>query len=158
METLVRDLRYGLRMLARTPAVTAVAVLALALGIGANTAIFSVVYAVLLRPFPVEHPERLVSINPYNPRFNIPPINSGYGSYAEWKRQAGCFENMAAANAGAASFSIGSRTEHIKLWRISASFLPTLGVRPAFGRGILPEEDQPGTCLLYTSPSPRDTR
>ena len=154
METLVRDLRYGLRMLARTPAVTAVAVLALALGIGANTAIFSVVYAVLLRPFPVEHPERLISINPYNPRFNIPPINSGYGSYAEWKRQAGCFENMAAANAGAASFSIGSRTEHIKLWRISASFLPTLGVRPAFGRGILPEEDQPGTgrvaLLSYT--------
>ena len=72
-------------MLLRTPGVSAVAILALALGIGANSAIFSVVYAVLLRPLPVRDGGRLVSIQAHNPRLNIPPINPSYNSYGTWK-------------------------------------------------------------------------
>ncbi len=144
METLLRDFRYGLRMLVRSPGVTAVAVLALALGIGANTAMFSVVYAVLLRPLPVQDAERLVSITSVNPRFSIGGTTTGYPAYAEWKQQSQSFESMAAASAGSADLTIHQHTERVPSWRVTASFLPTLGVRPVLGRAFLPEEDQPG--------------
>jgi putative ABC transport system permease protein len=144
MGTLVGDVRYGLRMLARTPGATAVALLALALGIGANTAIFSVVYAVLLRPFPVRDPARLVAIHRFNQRFNIPPIPPGYDVYAEWRREATSFESLAAASASAALFTNGAAMERVLFWKVSSSFLATLGVHPVLGREFLPQEDVPG--------------
>jgi predicted permease len=131
-------------MLARTPGVTAVALLALALGIGANTAIFSVVYAVLLRPLPVRDAARLVAIHSVNQRFNIPPITPGYDVYARWRRESTSFESIAAAWQGAANLGKGAAAERVRLWKVTASFLPTLGVNPVSGRGFLAEEDRPG--------------
>jgi putative ABC transport system permease protein len=144
MDTLLRDLRYALRMLVRTPAVTAVAVLALALGIGANTAIFSVVYAVLLHPFPVAAPERLVAVNSYNPRFNIPPIETGFVTYLHWAEKARSFDGMAAHWTGTAGLEIGRESLSVPFWRVSASFLPVLGVQPALGRAFTAADDRPG--------------
>lgn len=144
MSTLPGDVRYGLRMLARTPGATAVALLALALGIGANTAIFSVVYAVLLRPFPVREADRLVAVHRFNQRFNIPPITPGYDVYTGWRREAASFESMAAASAGTAALANGAATERLSLWKVSASFLGTLGINPVLGRGFLAQEDVPG--------------
>lgn len=129
-------------MLARAPGMTAVAVLAL--GIGVNTALFSVVNAVLLRPLPVKEPERLVSIVSVNPRLGIAGTTTAYARYAEWRKQARSFESMAAAWAGAADVTIGEETERAIFWRVSESFLPLLRVLPFLGRGFLPEEDQPG--------------
>jgi putative ABC transport system permease protein len=143
METLLRDVRYGFRMLLRTPSVTALAALALALGIGANTAIFSAVYAVLLRPLPIRDAGRLVSIESYNPKFNIPPIHPGFTVAARWKG-ATSFESMAASWSGVADLEIGRETARVPFWRLSASFFDTLGVRPAIGRGFSVEEDRPG--------------
>jgi putative ABC transport system permease protein len=144
METLLRDVRYAFRMLRRTPAASALAVLALALGIGANSAIFSVVYAVLLRPLPVRDAARLMVVRPYNPRFNIPPIPSGFGGYANWKKQATSFQSMAASWAGAGDLTLGRETSKAGYWRVSASFFPALGVQPALGRGFTAGEDWPG--------------
>ena len=118
----------------RAPAVSAIAVLALALGIGANSAIFSVVYAVLLRPLPVHQADRLVAIQAYNPKFNIPPINPGYSSYGAWQKQASSFEQMAASWAGTAELGTGRSTEKVVWWRVTASFFPAMGVQPALGR------------------------
>jgi len=144
METLIGDLRYGLRMLLRTPSVSALAVLALALGIGANSAIFSVVYAVLLRPLPVRDASNLVAIASYNPKFNVPPINPGYSAMASWQKQATSFESVAASWAGTGDLAAGRETEKVPYWRVSASFFPTLGVQPALGRGFTGAEDKPG--------------
>jgi len=144
METILRDLRYGFRMLARSPGITAVALLALALGIGANTAIFSAVYAILLRPLPVQDADRLVSIVSVNPRFSIAGTNPGFSAYVGWKQQSQSFDSMAAAWTGSADLAFGQQTEHVTFWRVSASFLSTLGVRPVLGRNFLTEEDQPG--------------
>jgi len=146
METFLRDLRYGVRMLLRAPAVSAIAVLALALGIGANSAIFSVVYAVLLRPLPVRDAGRLVAIQSYNPRMNIPPISASYASFGTWRKQAGSFEEMAASWAGSAEFSLDRSAEKIPFWRVSANLFPVLGVQPALGRSFAPEDDQPGAA------------
>src|SRR5690348_16193648 len=120
MDNFLRDLRYGFRMLRRAPAVSAIAVLALASVISANSAIFSVVYAVLLRPLPVRQAGRLVSIQAYNPKFNIPPINPGYSSYGAWQRQATSFEQMAASWAGTADLAIGRSVEKVVWWRVTA--------------------------------------
>jgi putative ABC transport system permease protein len=144
MDTFLRDLRYGFRMLLRTPAVSGIAVLALALGIGANSAIFSVVYAVLLRPLPVRDAGRLVSIQSYNPKFNIPPITPGYSAYGSWRKQATCFEQMAASWPGTGELGTGNETEKVPYWRVTASFFPTLGVQPIVGRTFEAEDDIPG--------------
>jgi putative ABC transport system permease protein len=144
MDNFLRDLRYGFRMLRRAPAMSAIAVLALALGIGANSAIFSVVYAVLLRPLPVSQADRLVAIQAYNPKFNIPPINPSYSSYGAWQKQASSFQQMAASWAGTADLATDRSTEKVVWWRVTASFFPVMGVQPALGRWFAPEEDRPG--------------
>src|ERR1700739_1581252 len=93
LDNLLKDIRYGIRNLARTPGFTAVAILTLALGIGANTAIFSVVQNVLLRPLPYLQPERLVEIaNTYPPQ--VPKIGLSPGDYADWRRQNSSFSEM----------------------------------------------------------------
>jgi len=148
METFFRDLRFGFRMLLRTPGVSATAVLALALGIGAASAIFSVVYAVLLRPLPVRDGGRLVSIQSHNPRLNIPPINPSYNGYGTWRTQAASFEEMAASWAGTAEISFGGATEKTVYWRVSATFFPALGVRPILGRAFTADEDRPGAVRV----------
>ncbi len=143
MQTLFRDIRYAFRMLFAHPAVTAVAVLALALGTGANSAIFSVVYAVLLRPLPVENVDRLVSIALVSEKLRVTGAQPNVNFYADAERTTSSYESVAAAVTGTATLGNGDTT--IRFWRVSASFLPAMGVRPVVGRNFLKEEDQPGS-------------
>src|SRR3989442_1647125 len=141
---MLQDIRFGLRMLARYPGVTALAVIALALGIGGNTAVFSVVNAVLLRPLPVSAPGRMVWIWANSPSRNLAYGFTAYSTYAEWKTGIQSFESMSAYSPAAASLTIGDDPERVDLLRVNASFFPMLGVSPIAGRNFLAEEDEPG--------------
>ena len=144
MGTLLQDLRYGLRMLAKDRGFTAVAVLTLALGIGANTAIFSVVNSVLLKslPFPYQDPERLVSVASGD-------LGSGFGDnislgdFEEWKTRNHVFERMAVFE-GAWFTLAGDEPQRIHGDFISADWLPTLGIQPTLGRNFEAGEEQAG--------------
>jgi putative ABC transport system permease protein len=143
-ERLKQDVRFGLRMLKRNPAFSVVAVLTLALGIGANTAIFSLIQAVLLRPLPFPEPDRLVRIwerRPSSREANLPI--SGH-EFAAWKEQSHVFEKMALFTPGGATITGAGEPEQISLMRVSADFFPVLGVQPVLGRTILPGEDRAG--------------
>jgi putative ABC transport system permease protein len=141
--TILQDLRYAGRMLLRNPAITAVAVLALALGTGANSAIFSVVYAALLRPLPVRHPDRLVTVALTSEKLRVTGAQPSLSTYWKFQQARQFHEAIAAAAPGTATFSAEGNTT-VKFWRVSASFLPTFGVEPKMGRNFLAEEDQPG--------------
>ncbi|MEE9235056.1 MAG: ABC transporter permease [Candidatus Acidoferrales bacterium] len=141
METLWQDLRYGARMLTRNPGFTAVAVLTLALGIGANTAIFSVVNAVLLRPLPYKNPERLVMIRDVQPQTGDTP--GSFPEYLDWKEQIRIFDDVATYFNTAPTLLGEGQPERFDGVRASASLLPLLGVEPVLGRNFLPEEEQP---------------
>ncbi len=143
METLLQDLRFGMRMLFQRPGFTAVIILALALGIGANTAIFSVVNAVLLRPLPYAEPERLVQVWEYRPRQNLNQQESSASEYAAWRDQNQVFEQMAAIDYGDYNLTGNQEPERVSGARVSASYFTLLGVKPAFGRTFAVEEDQP---------------
>jgi predicted permease len=147
MGNLVSDLRHGLRVLLRSPGFSATAVLLLALGIGANTAIFSVVNAVLLRPLPYKDSSRIMQI------WHVPPAKSFPGmtlfsvspaNFLDWRSQNRSFEEMAAY--GRASFNVGGkeRPEAIQGATVSPGFFSILRVQPALGRTFSSEEDHPG--------------
>src|SRR4051794_16112947 len=139
LETLLKDLRFGLRSLGKSPGFTAIALLTLALGIGANTAIFSIIHAVILRPLPYPEPARLVKIWPEKPR-----VSSSKADYLETKRRARSFEDIAAySNWG---FTLTGTGEPAKLEgaRTTANFFSLLGVEAAIGRTFVSDEDQPG--------------
>src|ERR1043165_4735535 len=144
MENLFKDVRYGMRMLTRNPAFTVVAVIALALGIGANAAIFSVVNAVLLRPLPYAEPDRLMMIRetklPQFPEFSVSP-----GNFLDWQKQSTVFEKLAAVRGFSYNLvDAGSEPERLRGARVSAGLFEMLGVKPAQGRTFAAEEDQPG--------------
>ncbi|PYV45968.1 MAG: hypothetical protein DMG06_00335 [Acidobacteria bacterium] len=143
VDTFFQDLRYGLRMLRRSPGFTAVAVLTLALGIGANSSIFSVVNAVLLRPLPYEDPDRIVWVTEVVPAFNNAEHVSG-PDFLDWREQNEVFEQIAAYDSGEINLTGGDEPERIRCGRVSARFFSLLGVRPAMGRAFLDEEDRPG--------------
>src|SRR5262245_54249487 len=130
IDTFFQDLRYGLKMLWRNPGFTFVAVLTLALGIGATTAIFSVVNAVLLRPLPYRDPDRLVIASQVQDR-----------DFLRWRDQAKAFENMAAFGGGTAVLTGSGEPEQLVVGTVSADLFATLGVAPALGRTFTPEED-----------------
>jgi putative ABC transport system permease protein len=141
MGTLASDLRTALRSLLHRPAFTAVAVLTLALGIGANSAIFSVVHAVLLRPLPYREPDRLIWVTGLVPAFNMEALAGA--DYLAWRDGGRSLQSIAAYNRGNSFTMTGSeQPERVLGARVSASFLPTLGVEPALGRGFLPQEDR----------------
>jgi putative ABC transport system permease protein len=144
MRSLLQDLRYGLRRLSRSPGFTLVAVGALALGIGANTAIFSVVNAVLLRPLPYPEPEQLVQVYESRPRQNMTRVDVSPNEFLAWADEGGSFRQLAAVDF--ASFNLTGRgePERVSGALVTASYFPLFGVRPAHGRAFLPEEDQPG--------------
>jgi putative ABC transport system permease protein len=144
METLLKDLRYGFRMLAKKPAFTAVAVLALALGIGANTAIFSVVNTVLLKPLPFKDPDRLMMVWEDNTKLGFPKDTPAPANFVDWRDQNQVFEDMAAIASQTFNLTGVGEPEKLEGQRVSASFFPLLGVEPALGRSFLPEEDLPG--------------
>lgn len=142
MGTFTQDLKYGLRMLARNKSFTLVATLALALGIGANTAVFSVVNAVLLRPLPYRDPQRLVWITQEIKILNAQIV--GGADYLNWHDYAKAFDGIAAF-AGLDNYTLTGRgeLEQVHASEITAGFLPVLGVQPALGRSIQPDEDHP---------------
>jgi putative ABC transport system permease protein len=130
METILQDLRYGTRMLMRNPGFTLIAVTTLALGIGANAAIFSVVNAVLLRPLPYRDPDRLVIVDGARDR-----------DFLRWRDQAKVFESIGAYDGGAAILTGSGEPERLPAPHVSADLFATLGVAPALGRAFTPEED-----------------
>ena len=147
MQFFWQDLRYGLRTLLKNPGFCAVAILALALGIGPNTAIFTMVNAVLLKPLPVPEPNRVVMIwgTLLKSGFDQMPVSAA--DYLDWKQQARSFDHMSAAFAipeyGLNISGIGD-PERAPAALASQEFLPALGIKPIVGRNFLPEEDRPG--------------
>jgi len=143
LETLAQDLRYALRTLRKNPGFTAVAVLTLALGIGANTAIFSVVDAVLLRPLPFKEPERLVMIWKSNPQRGIPYMFASPPEFADWREQNRAFEGISAFTLADLNLAGGAEPERVHGVRVSANLFSLLGAEPTLGRAFRAEEDQP---------------
>jgi predicted permease len=147
METLIQDLKYGLRVLRKNPGFTAAAILVLALGIGANTAIFSVVNAVLLRPLPLPEPERLMLVWHVPPaksfpgvtRFSVSPAN-----YLDWQKQNHVFEKMAALSRPSMNLTGGPQPESLTVGSATADFFSVMKAAPVLGRGFVAGEDQPG--------------
>ncbi len=142
MDTLLQDLRYALRMLAKSPGFMAVAAITLALGIGANTAIFSVVNAVLLRPLPYRDPSRLVLMNESSKQ--LPDMSVSYPNYLDWRDRSRSFERIAAVQPAQYTLSGVERPERLGGWNVTADFFPTLGVTPVVGRGLTQQDDRPG--------------
>jgi predicted permease len=142
MQTYWQDLRYGARMLLRNPAVSAVAVVTLALGIGANTATFSIVNAVMLRPLPYQNPDRLVSLWTNVSEHGRRPITPG--NFVDWKNQNTVFENMAAF--GSSTMTLTGDGEPVQMMgaNTSAGYFAVVGVEPMIGRLFHPEEYAPG--------------
>ncbi|MDQ6654310.1 MAG: ABC transporter permease, partial [Verrucomicrobiota bacterium] len=150
---LVQDLRYGARMLARTPSFTAVAVLALALGIGANTAIFSVVNSVLLRPLPFKNPGQLVMIWENATHLGFPKNTPSAANFFDWQRQSTVFTGMAAIAEKNFNLTGAGEPERLDGHRVTANLFDLLGVQPKLGRNFVPEEDAPGSKVAILSHS-----
>ncbi len=142
MTTLLQDLKYGLRMLAKNPGFTAVAVITLALGIGANTAIFSFVDAVLLKPLPFPHPERMVMVwekPPDGGRNVVSTLN-----FLDWKNQNSVFDAMAAQGGATMTLTGADQPVMLRVGLVSAPYFNIFGAEPLLGRTFAPDEDQPG--------------
>ena len=148
METLLKDFRYGVRSLLKRPGFAAVAVITLALGIGANTAIFSVVNAVLLRALPFADPDRLVMYWEDASFAGFPRNTPAAANYADIKAQNQVFEGVAATNRRSFNLTGDGEPEKVDSYAVTADFFPLLGVKPALGRAILPEEDKPGASKV----------
>src|SRR5215204_3819116 len=142
---LLHDLRYAVRMQLKNPAFTIIAVIALALGIGANTAIFSVVNTVLLRPLPYKHPERLVMVWEDATRYGYPRDTPAAANFVDWRDQNQVFESMAAIADTSFNLTGSGDPERLEGRRVSASLFPLLGVEPQLGRVFTAAEDQPGS-------------
>jgi predicted permease len=143
VETLLQDVRYGLRVLRKNPGFTAVAVLTLALGIGANTAMFSVVNGVLLRPLPYPEPEQISQ---------IALLSKGQGTWTNfsarqfefWESHSDPFQSLAATTGVGFNLVGGTRPERVRALRVSTGYFQVFGVQPALGREFSPDEDRPG--------------
>ena len=144
LRQLKQDLRFGLRLLRRTPGFTAVAVITLALGIGANTAIFSVVNGLLLRPLPYADSERLAIIWTHSPGANVAQDWPSPGQFSAVKSQASAFEDLALAQGGSANLAGEGGAERVGTVSVTSNMFALLGARPLLGRAFLPEEDAPG--------------
>src|ERR1700752_1382277 len=138
---MLQDLRYGLRMLAKSPGFTAIAVLSLALGIGANTAIFSLVNAALLRPIPVREADRLAAVFMTDQR-NPGNLPLSHLNYKDLRDQNQAFSEMAGFSFAQVNWSAGAESEQIPMQVVSGNYFSVLGAQPALGRTFLPEEDQ----------------
>jgi len=142
MGTLIQDLRFGLRMLCKSPGFTAVAVLTLALGIGTNTAMFSVIQGVVLAPLQYVNSDRLVMVWENNPRF--PRTWVSYPNFRDWQRSARSFQQMTAFREHGVDFAGPGTPEHLNGKEIASGFFSTLGTEVTLGREFSPEEDRDG--------------
>jgi putative ABC transport system permease protein len=144
MNALISDLRFAFRVLLKSPGFAAVAVLCLAIGIGANTTIFSVVNAVLLRPFPFADPDRIVAVHEIQPKNDVDRAGLSWLDYRDLREQIASFSATGAHAGRSVTFSGSDEPERVVGEAISASLFPLLGVKPALGRQIREDEDQPG--------------
>jgi putative ABC transport system permease protein len=147
MDTLLQDLRYGARLLTKQPGFTAIAVVALALGIGANTAIFSVINSVLLRPLPFTDSDRLVMLWATNPslQLGVDNLPVSAANFVEWRDQNQVFESISALDSAGFNLTGAGEPEKIVCARVSASFFRLMDVWPKMGRAFTPEEDGAGS-------------
>src|SRR5580658_4838242 len=145
METIGRDLRYALRCLHKSPGFTVVAILTLALGFGANTAVFTVVYGVLLRPLPFPSPDRLFLVS-YQSKQGVFENQPGLydKDYLAYQRHNRSFEQIATFNEDSATLTGAGDAERLPIAMVTSSFFPVLQVNPAIGRVFLAEEDHLG--------------
>jgi len=137
-DEMIQDIRFGIRTLRQSRAFTFIAISTLALGIGANTAIFSLISALLLRPLPYNEPQRLVWIGKGENGMVMHP------HYFDWREQSRSFQHIAAYDRASVTLSGAVAAEQLDCGKVSASFFPALGAQPALGRNFLPEEDRPG--------------
>ena len=152
----MQNLRYAFRVLGKQPLFTAIVVLTFALGIGANTAVFSVLNAVLLRPLPFHDPQNLVALGEYDTREKTDPgteINSiSYLDYVDWRHQNKVFERVAVyTNQSVSTLTDGNEATHVQGEAVSADLFSLLGVQPVLGRTFLPNEDEPGNRVVVLS-------
>ncbi len=141
---LLADLQYAVRILRKTPVFTLAAIATLALGVGANTAIFSVINAVLLQPLPYPQPERLVTVWETDIRHPEEQEIVSAPNFLDWQSQNNVFELMAAYEQQSYNLAGQSEPEQVPGMRVSGSLFPLLGIQPYLGRTFLPEEDQLG--------------
>jgi len=146
MNTLIHDLKYGLRMLAKNPGFTAVAVLTLALGIGADTSLFSVVNGVLLNPLPYPEPDQLVTLHESKPNFHTGAIS--YPNFQDWQKYNHTFSSMAVARGYGFTLTGVGESERVRAEFVSSDFFSLLGVKPLIGRTIAPGEDEIGAAPI----------
>ena len=146
METLLQDLRYGFRMLIKSPGFTAVAVVTLALGIGANTALFSVINGVLLSPLPFPQPDQLVTLHENKPNFEGGSVS--YPNFRDWQKDNHTFSSLAIARGYAFSLTGIGEAEQVGGEFVSSDFFRVLGVNPVVGRTFVQDEDQVGAGAL----------
>ena len=142
LETLFHDLRFGARMLFKNPGFSLIAILTLALGIGASVAVFSVVNSILIRSLPYQDSDRLVMISEQTSQEQLPVT---YPNYVDWKNQNQVFESTAAFRFDTFNLTGLPEAERLGSMTVSSDFLPTLGVNPIRGRGFSPEDDRPGS-------------
>jgi predicted permease len=146
MTTIIQDLRFAIRMLRKSPGFTLVAILTLALGIGANTAIFSVVNAVLLRPLPYPEATRLVFLGEWSEQ--VPEMSISMANFNDWRSQNKVFESMVAYQNDNVVLTGRGEPERLRLRRITAGFFPTLRVKPILGRELTPDDDKVGAARV----------
>jgi putative ABC transport system permease protein len=145
IEELIQDIRYGLRQLRRNPGFTAVAIITLAVGIGATTAIFSVVDGILLKPLPYPHPNQLVSVWLTAPGINIKDLNPSAATYFVFRDQNRTFKDIGLYWGYSVNITGLAEPEHVAGLDVTAGLLPTLGIRPMLGRWFTRADDSPGS-------------
>jgi putative ABC transport system permease protein len=143
MNRLIQDVRFAFRILARKPGFTIIAVVIMALGIGANTAIFTLVRAVLLKPLPFHEPSRLMMVWEDASFIGFPRNTPSPANYVDWKAQNEVFEDMAALDTRSFNLTGDGEPQKVAAYGVSGSLFALLGVKPAIGRIILPEDDRP---------------
>ena len=153
MQTLLQDLRYGLRVLLKAPGFTLVAVLTLALGIGANTAIFSIVNSVLLRPLPFREAQQLVALGEFDTRrgSTTPDGNLSYLDFADIRARNHSFDSVAAYDTNDFTLTGIGEALHVQVADVSTNLFQLLGMQPSLGRSFLPGEDEPGHHVVILS-------
>ena len=144
MESLIQDVRYGLRSLAKKPGFTIVAALTMALGIGANTALFSVVNSVLLKSLPFKDPDRVILVLETNAKLPGPGTSASSLNYRDWKEQSHSFEVLSARQQSTANLTTPEQPEKIQGEKATWEYFKTLGIAPIAGRTFSEEEDRPG--------------
>src|SRR6266576_4175327 len=144
MDSLIKDLSYGIRSLLKQPGFTLVAICTLALAIGGNTAIFTVVNAVLLRPLQYPESDRVALLEGVNPPRGITQSSMSVPDFVDWQNQNQVFEKMAGFFPGGFAVSNGDETERVRVALVTADFFALLRVQPVRGRLLQPEDAQPG--------------